>query len=107
MTYFAKDELGLNVAAVSLSTALLDFVWVFKPLYGFIADTFDICGSKLKSFLILWSLINSICWIVFYFWIENVYSGLLVKMVINIGMNFVTVIGDGQMVKYTQEFTAK
>ena len=56
MSFFFKDDLKLDPTALSLFDSITSFIWLFKPLMGFMVDSFEICGSKKRAYLILMSL---------------------------------------------------
>jgi BT1 family len=64
MYYFFKDTLQLNLAQVIFYNSILNFIWVLKPVFGFICDSYTLFGSHRKSYLILFSLINVLGWII-------------------------------------------
>ena len=55
MQYFFKDVLKLDPVALAEFNTIVSFIWLFKPIYGFIVDSFPIFGSKRTSYLLLFS----------------------------------------------------
>jgi hypothetical protein len=71
MTFFFKDTLGLNVAQMSFYNSLLNFIWVLKPVFGFITDSFSIFGSHRRSYLIIFALLGSLGWFLLATWVTT------------------------------------
>lgn len=71
MMYFFKDDLHLNIAQMSFYNSLLNFIWVLKPVFGFITDSFPICGSHRRNYLIIFSLMGSLGWFLLAVWVET------------------------------------
>ena len=103
MNYFFKDDLKLDPAELSLFNSIINFVWILKPIFGFICDSYNIFGYHRKSYLILFSLIQALMWILLGTWVSNMWEAILVKTVINICTNFQNVIGEAIMVEASQK----
>lgn len=71
MSYFFKDDLNLNPADLSLFNSIINFVWVLKPIFGFICDSYPIFGSHRKSYLIIFSVVSMISWILLGLWVHT------------------------------------
>jgi hypothetical protein len=107
MSFFFKDTLGLDVAEMSFYNSILNFIWVLKPLFGFITDSFAICGSNRRSYLIIFSLIGAIGWLLLGCWVTTLFEAMLVKTLINISSSFCNVVGEGIMVISSQKPNVK
>ena len=99
MSFFFKDDLNLNIAEMSFYNSILNFIWVLKPVFGFITDSYSIMGSYRSSYLAIFSLLNSVGWILMALWVETLWQAMLVKTLINIAISFQNVIGEGLMVE--------
>lgn len=73
MMYFFKDTLHLNIAQVSFYNSILNFIWVLKPVFGFITDSFPICGSHRRSYLIIFSVVGSLGWFLLAVWVKTLF----------------------------------
>ena len=69
MSYYFKDILDLNPAEMSFYNSILSFIWVLKPIFGFIADSYAICGSHRRAYLVIFSLIGSAGWLLLGYWV--------------------------------------
>ena len=99
INYFFKDILKLNPTELSLFNSVINFVWILKPIFGFICDSYPICGSRRRSYLIIFSFVGALGWILLGTWVSNLWQAILVKTIINISINFCNVIGEAIMVE--------
>ena len=88
MAYFFKDTLGLSVAQMAFYNSILNFIWVLKPLFGFITDSYPICGSYRTFYMTFFSVVNSSGWVLMALWVTNLWQAMVVKTVINIAQSF-------------------
>ena len=102
MSYFFKDTLHLDLAQMSFYNSILNFIWVLKPVFGFIADSYPICGSHKRAYLVLFSIVGSMSWILLALWVTTLGQAMLIKTVINICTSFCNVVGEGIMVASSQ-----
>ena len=103
ISFFFKDVLKLNPAKVQFCNSILNFIWLLKPLFGFIVDSYSICGSYRRSYLILFSITGALGWIVMGLFVQDLASAMIVKTIINISTSFCNVIGEGIMVEMSQK----
>ena len=102
INYFFKDVLKLDPTELSLFNSVINFVWILKPIFGFICDSYPLFGSRRRSYLILFSLVGALAWILLGTWVSNLWQAILVKTLINISINFCNVIGEAIMVENSQ-----
>ena len=87
--YF-KEDLGIKdeaQAQVLISTTFLP--WYIKPVYGLVSDSFPICGSHRKAYLIIASVISAFSYLSF-----MIDLGLFASMFALIGGQLGQVIAD-------------
>lgn len=94
--------LKLDPTELSLFNSVINFVWILKPIFGFICDSYPLFGSRRRSYLILFSLVGALAWILLGTWVSNLWQAILVKTLINISINFCNVIGEAIMVENSQ-----
>lgn len=82
--------------------SILNFIWVLKPVFGFICDSYQFCGSHRKSYLVAASLINTIGWVVMGTLVTNLWQAMLTKTLINVAVSFVNVVGEAIMVQISK-----
>ncbi len=99
MYYFFKDTLQLDLAQVIFYNSILNFIWVLKPLFGFICDSYPLFRSHRKSYLVLSSVLNSVGWLIMAFCVTNLWQAMLTKTLINVAVSFENVIGEAIMVQ--------
>lgn len=63
VSFFLKDELGLNPAQVAALFGVVVLPWTFKPLFGFLSDGLPIFGYRRRPYLILSGILGAISWI--------------------------------------------
>ena len=102
MSYYFKDTLHLNLPQMSFYNSLLNFIWVLKPLFGFIADSYPICGSHRRAYLILFSIVGSMSWLLLGCWVTTLGQAMFVKTMINVSSSFCNVVGESIMVTASQ-----
>ena len=99
INYFFKDVLHLNPSELSLFNSIINFIWILKPVFGFICDSYPIFGSHRRSYLILFSFVSMAGWLLLGTWVSNLWQAILVKTMINISTNFCNIIGEAIMVE--------
>lgn len=50
-TLYFKDELGLSAAQLGALSGVFTAPWIFKPLYGFVTDSYRLFGSRRRAYL--------------------------------------------------------
>jgi len=63
VSFFLKDELGLNPAQVSVLLGIVVLPWIIKPVYGFISDGLPIFGYRRRPYLVLSGILGVISWV--------------------------------------------
>ena len=58
VTYYCKVDLGLSAADNSKVASILWLPWSFKPIWGFMSDSFNFFGYRFKSHCMIMSLIT-------------------------------------------------
>ena len=102
MSYYFKDTLNLNLAQMSFYNSILNFIWVLKPVFGFIADSYPIYGSHRRAYLVLFSLLGSISWLLLGYWVASLWQAMLIKTLVNVCSSFCNVVGEGILVTASQ-----
>ncbi len=63
VSFFLKDELGLNPAQLSALLGIVTLPWIIKPLFGFMSDSLPIFGYRRRPYLILSGILGAISWV--------------------------------------------
>lgn len=101
MKNFFKNDLKLDPDMLARFDSFTTFIWLFKPLYGFICDTFPIFGSHRKSYLIIFSILEIIAWFLIATVVSTFWGAVAGQMAINLSNGFVNVIGEAMIVEKT------
>jgi len=99
MSYFFRDVLKLDPAALAFFNSIINFVWLLKPIFGFISDSFPICGSRRRSYLMMFSIVTICGWFSMSLLVTEIIGVIIVKTLINVSSSFCNVIGEGIMVE--------
>lgn len=62
VSFYFKDDLGMDPAELAVFTGFSTLPWLIKPLYGFASDTFPLFGYRRRSYLVLCGLLGSAAW---------------------------------------------
>jgi folate/biopterin transporter len=63
VSFFLKDDLGLNPAAMGALIGIAALPWVIKPLFGFLSDGLPLFGYRRRPYLILSGIIGCLAWL--------------------------------------------
>ena len=100
--FFFKDELGVEPDKLLQINSLISFPWTLKPLYGLISDLFPFLGYRRKSYLILFSSIIIVCWILMAFVTKTIIEATMILFVRNFCLAFISVLAESMVVELTQ-----
>ena len=93
INYLFKDDFLLDPYGLSYVMCMRSSPWSVKPLFGFISDRFPVFGFRRKSYLGLFSLLQTGFWVIFCFYSYNLGFALVTLLMIDISMVFCSVIG--------------
>ena len=62
VSYYFKDDLGLDPADLAIYTGFTSLPWLIKPVYGFLSDTFPLFGYRRRSYLVACGILGSAAW---------------------------------------------
>mmetsp|Transcript_42160 Transcript_42160/g.75677 ORF Transcript_42160/g.75677 Transcript_42160/m.75677 type:complete len:298 (-) Transcript_42160:110-1003(-) len=80
VSFYMKDDLGLNPATTTMLSGVGAFPWLIKPLYGFLSDTVPLFGYRRRSYLQLCGLISASSWLALATVVDST-PGLLIALV--------------------------
>jgi folate/biopterin transporter len=63
VSFFLKDELGLNPAQVGALLGVAAIPWTIKPVFGFLSDGMPLFGYRRRSYLIGSGILGAIAWL--------------------------------------------
>ena len=95
-----KVDYALEPAETQFLMSVMTLPWTPKLLYGILADTFPICKSRKRSYIIIMGLMQGICSMAIPFILESHNSFLIVALgtMISLSGAFMDVVVDGLMV---------
>ena len=95
-----KNGYGIPPETEQEYQALILLPWAPKIFYGIIADTFPICGSRKKSYVILMSAIQCLCSLCIAFVnFDSAIPIVILGTIINFAGAFMDCVVDGLMVQ--------
>lgn len=100
---YYKDHFELDEALGQVLGSITEIIWIFKPVIGWVVETYDICGSHTKAYLMLSGLMISVMWFLIGTVATSLGAVVACKFTICLASNFATVVGEGVMVKFTKE----
>eukprot|EP00899_Mesostigma_viride_P010345 jgi/Mesvir1/19311/Mv10378-RA.1 len=62
VSFFLKDDLGLDPAEMAIVTGISSTPWLIKPLYGILSDSIPLFGYRRRSYLVLCGLLGASAW---------------------------------------------
>lgn len=104
--FYVKDTLGMSPADSSLFLSFTYWPWIMKPLWGFVADSIPIFGSRRQAYLVLAGAISVVGWLGLAGWwpVEVSKEATLLFMVMgNFGIAFSDVVVDGLVVEKARD----
>ena len=99
ISFFLKDELGLNPAEVSALVGVAMLPWMVKPLFGFISDGLPILGYRRRPYLILAGLLGAISWVTLATVVDSAWEATLAIALGSFSIAFSDVIVDSLVVE--------
>lgn len=56
--YLYKDIVGVSVVQIPIYIGFAMIPWFCKPAFGFMSDQYPICGSRRKSYIIIFTVVE-------------------------------------------------
>ncbi|CDJ60272.1 hypothetical protein, conserved [Eimeria maxima] len=99
--YMLKDDLGLSPAEVSALFIAPALPWVFKPIFAFISDSYPLYGSRRKPYMIAFSLLEGLGFIMLGTFPTHILTALLSLFIISISAAFCSAVAEALVVETT------
>ena len=77
--------------------------WCLKPLYGFISDSYPICGYRRRPYIIIGGYLSSIMWILLPFCPRDEFVVTLVMTLSSTGLCLADVMADSLLVEIARK----
>ncbi len=99
VSFFLKDDLGLNPAQVAALTGISALPWIIKPLFGFISDGVPIFGYRRRPYLILSGLLGTGAWLALATIVNNAWAATIAILATSLSVAISDVIADSMVVE--------
>lgn len=97
--YFFKDVLKANPSQLSIVNSIIRIPSISLPLFGLITDMFPLLGYRRKSYIILFSFIDSLLWLAMTCFNNSIISAVIILFLESICRSFNSVIIDAIVVE--------
>lgn len=88
-----KDDFKLSPSDISIISGIIVVPWVIKPLWGYISDSYPICGYRRKTYLVFLGLLQSSFWILLSYLGFNLIFVVFLILIIELCIAFCNVLG--------------
>lgn len=99
VSFFLKDELGLNPAQMGALMGIAMIPWIIKPLFGFLSDGLPIFGYRRRPYLILSGCLGALSWLVMALFVQTIWAATLTLLVSSLSVAMSDVIVDSLVVE--------
>ncbi len=99
ISFFLKDELGLNPAQMAALLGLAAFPWVIKPLFGFLSDGLPLLGYRRRSYLVLSGILGCLAWVSLATIVHSTWSAIVCIVLSSLSVAVSDVIVDSVVVE--------
>ena len=98
-SYFLKDELALDPAAIALLTSAAAAPWLVKPLWGALSDAVPLLGYRRRSYLALSGLVGAAGWAALATAVHSREAALAALLATSLSTAVADVVVDGLVVE--------
>ncbi|GER29771.1 major facilitator superfamily protein [Striga asiatica] len=99
VNFYLKDELHLDPAETAIISGVSSLPWLVKPLYGFISDSFPLCGYRRRSYLVLSGLLGAFSWSLMATIVDSKYGVAFCILLGSLSVAFSDVVVDSMVVE--------
>ncbi|GER31063.1 major facilitator superfamily protein [Striga asiatica] len=99
VNFYLKDDLHLDPAETAVVSGVSSLPWLVKPLYGFISDSFPLCGYRRRSYLVLSGVLGAFSWSMMATIVDSKYSVALCILLGSLSVAFSDVVVDSMVVE--------
>lgn len=99
VSFFLKDDLGLNPAQMGALTGVAALPWIIKPLFGLLSDGFPIFGYRRRPYLILSGILGSLSWVIMATSVHTIWAATLTLLISSLSVAVSDVIVDSLVVE--------
>eukprot|EP00850_Spirogloea_muscicola_P002563 SM000010S04201 [mRNA] locus=s10:280451:284029:+ [translate_table: standard] len=94
VSFFLKDDLGLDPAETAMLSGVSAIPWLIKPL-----DGLPLFGYRRRSYLVLCGLLGAVSWSALAFFVDNKYSAVALIFLSSLSVAFSDVVVDSMVVE--------
>ncbi|KAG1659431.1 hypothetical protein FOA52_001102 [Chlamydomonas sp. UWO 241] len=102
LSFFYKDELGVDPATASVLMGLATLPWMVKPLYGFVSDSIPLFGYRRRSYLVACGLLGASSWTAFALLVDSPSAAVAAMLCASLSTAFSDVVVDSIVVERTR-----
>jgi folate/biopterin transporter len=99
ISFFLKDELGLDPAQMAALLGISAFPWVIKPLFGFLSDGLPLFGYRRRSYLIFSGILGALAWLALATIVHSAWAATLCIVTSSLSVAVADVIVDSVVVE--------
>lgn len=97
------DDVKVTPAQMAAIFGVTAIPWCLKPLYGFISDSYPICGLRRRPYMISMSFVCCFMWIILPFVPHDEFIITLVMTISSGGLCFADVMADSLLVEVARD----
>jgi folate/biopterin transporter len=99
VSFFLKDDLGLNPAQMGALIGIAAIPWVIKPLFGFLSDGLPLFGYRRRPYLVISGLLGSLSWVLLATVVTNAWLATVTLLLTSVSVAVSDVIVDSLVVE--------
>lgn len=103
VSFFLKDDLGLNPAEVAALTGVASLPWTIKPLFGFLSDGLPILGYRRRPYLILSGVMGATAWLALATLVQSAWLATAMILLSSLSVAIADVIVDSLVVERVRQ----
>lgn len=97
LRYWLMD--WVTPAQMSAIFGIVSIPWCLKPLYGFMSDSYPLCGNRRRPYMIMGAYLSCFMWILLPFCPHDEFAVTLVMTLSSAGLCFSDVMADSLLVE--------
>ncbi|GAB4213169.1 MAG: folate/biopterin family MFS transporter [Synechococcales cyanobacterium] len=103
VSFFLKDDLGLDPAQVAAMTGVAVIPWTIKPLYGWLSDQVPWRGYRRRPYLILAGGLGSLAWLAMALWVQDAVQAMVAMVAGSMAIAVADVVVDSLVVERSRD----
>ena len=103
INYYFKDTLKLSPSQNSLCLGIISIPFIFKTYFGFLSDTNPLFNYKRKSYILINSILISLCWFLLAFSNPRRKTVVIILFFKAIGKSFLAACTSAVSVEYSKK----